>query len=50
MYFAGDPLNDIDRLLLEIPKADRPKLVVDFSPASTDTPRKGVFDIVLKRV
>lgn len=50
MYFAGDPLNDVDRLLLAIPEADRPKLVVAFTPAAADAPPKGVFDIVLKRV
>ena len=50
MYFAGDPLNDVDRLLLAIPEAERPKLVVDFTAATADAPRKGVFDIVLKRV
>ena len=50
MYFAGDPLNDVDRLLLAIPEADRPKLVVAFTPATAGAPAKGVFDIVLKRV
>ena len=49
MYFAGDPLNDVDRLLLAIPEADRPQLVVAFSAASEDAPRAGAFDIVLKR-
>lgn len=49
MYFAGDPLNDVDRLLLAIPEADRPQLVVAFSTATEGAPRAGVFDIVLKR-
>jgi protocatechuate 3,4-dioxygenase, beta subunit len=49
MYFAGDPLNDVDRLLLAIPEAERPQLVVAFSAATEGTPRAGVFDIVLKR-
>lgn len=50
MYFAGEPLNDADRLLRGIPEADRPKLVVAFTTATTGAPPKGVFDIVLKRV
>jgi hypothetical protein len=50
MYFAGDPLNDVDRLLLAIPEGERPKLVVAFSAATKGAPPTGVFDIVLKRV
>lgn len=49
MYFAGEPLNDVDRLLLAIPEAERPQLVVAFSTAMEGAPRAGVFDIVLKR-
>lgn len=50
MYFAGDALNDVDRLLQAIPEADRPKLVVDFATTETDVLPTGVFDIVLMRV
>ena len=50
MYFAGEPLNDVDRLLLDIREADRPQLVVAFSAATAGAPPSGVFDIVLKRV
>ena len=50
MYFAGDPLNDVDRLLLALPEADRPKLVVPFATTTPGAPPSGVFDIVLKRV
>lgn len=47
MYFAGNPLNDVDRLLQELPADQRDRLVVDFS---TDAPPQGRFDIVLQRV
>lgn len=50
MYFAGEPLNEVDRLLQGVPEADRPKLVVAFAAATTGAPPKGVFDMVLKRV
>lgn len=48
MYWDGDPLNDKDLLLQEVPEADRAKLMVAFDD-SGDLPR-GVFDIVLARV
>ena len=48
MYFAGDALKDIDRLLLAVPKADRPKLVVAFT-AGADGGKAGTFEIVLQR-
>jgi protocatechuate 3,4-dioxygenase, beta subunit len=52
MYFAGHPLNDADRLLLEVPEDERGRLIVEFSGRSADpeTPPHGHFDIVLRRV
>ena len=49
MYFAGDPLNDVDRLLQSVPEDQRGKLVVDFQPEADDAPT-GVFDLLLGRV
>ena len=49
MYFAGEPLNDIDRLLQKVPAAERGSLVVTFADAADGTPRRGTFDIVLKK-
>ncbi|MCY7354303.1 MAG: protocatechuate 3,4-dioxygenase [Lysobacter sp.] len=48
MYFAGDALNDIDRLLLAVPEADRPKLVVAFTDG-VEGAKAGTFEIVLRR-
>jgi protocatechuate 3,4-dioxygenase beta subunit len=48
MYFAGDPLNAIDRLLLSVPEAERASLVVDFVAADGGE-RTGRFDLVLRR-
>lgn len=48
MYFAGDRLNDIDRLLQMVPENERGKLVVAFS--ERDGVMAGVFDITLKKV
>ena len=50
MYFAGDPLNDVDRLLQSVPEAERAMLVVDFGASADGGANKGVFDIVLNRV
>ncbi|MBY6204570.1 dioxygenase family protein [Halomonas denitrificans] len=49
MYFAGDPLNDVDRLLQSVPEAQRGMLVVDFRPRDADAPT-GRFDLVLASV
>jgi protocatechuate 3,4-dioxygenase beta subunit len=49
MYFAGHPLNDVDRLLLSVPEGQRAKLLVDFA-AGDDGLRKGRFDLELRRV
>ncbi len=50
MYFAGDPLNDVDRLLQSVPEPERAMLVVDFSASAEAGANQGVFDIVLNRV
>jgi protocatechuate 3,4-dioxygenase, beta subunit len=50
MYFAGDPLNDADRLLLEVPADQRGRLLVAFSAGDADRPPQGRFDLVLQAV
>lgn len=47
MYFAGEPLNDVDRLLQEVPEAERAALVVKFEPVD-DVPQ-GNFEVVLAK-
>lgn len=49
MYFAGDPLNDLDRLLLSVPEDQRGSLVVDFQPRAGDAPH-GRFDLTIEAV
>jgi protocatechuate 3,4-dioxygenase beta subunit len=52
MYFAGEALNEVDRLLLAVPEAERAQLVVTFAAADAadESPaRKGVFDITLRK-
>lgn len=53
MYFAGQPLNEKDYLLLELPKPERRKLVVNFIDVAdsleTDV-KQGHFNICLRRV
>lgn len=52
MYFAGDALNEVDRLLLAVPGTERAQLVVTFAAADAadDSPvRNGTFDITLRR-
>lgn len=49
MYFAGDPLNDVDRLLQSVPEDQRAMLVVPFSADGESTPT-GRFDVVLGAV
>jgi protocatechuate 3,4-dioxygenase beta subunit len=48
MYFAGESLNDTDRLLRDVPEDRRGLLVVDFEEA--DGVPKGQFPIVLAKV
>jgi len=50
MYFAGDPLNDLDRLLQSVPESERAMLVVDFRAGEPPGTRHGAFDIVMRRV
>lgn len=49
MYFAGEALNDIDRLLQRVPEAERAGLVVAFAARGDDAPPLGHFEIVLRR-
>jgi len=49
MYFAGDPLNDVDRLLQSVPEGERGMLVVDFKPSSEPSVAQGRFDLVLRK-
>lgn len=51
MYFAGEPLNDTDRLLQALPENDRRRLVVAFDdgPDPHDAAH-GRFDIVLRGI
>ncbi len=48
MYFAGEELNDTDRLLLGVAEEDRNRLVVDFQ--EVDGTPHGDFPIVLAKV
>lgn len=50
MYFAGDPLNDVDRLLQSVPESERSMLVVDFRPSSGHDAKHGEFNLVMRRV
>lgn len=48
MYFAGEPLNEGDRLLQDVPAAERGRLVVDFQ--DNGGRMQGHFPIVMARV
>jgi protocatechuate 3,4-dioxygenase, beta subunit len=50
MYFAGEPLNETDRLLQAVPEPARTMLLVEFGSSAADGARQGRFDIVLRRV
>jgi len=50
MYFAGDPLNDLDRLLQSVPEAERGMLVVDFAAGEKSGVSAGRFDLVMAQV
>lgn len=50
MYFAGDPLNDVDRLLQSVPESERSLLVVDFKAAPEHDAKYGEFNLVMRRV
>lgn len=53
MYFAGNPLNDQDAILEQLPAAERARVVIPFSPAPVGMEPGaliGEFDITLARV
>jgi len=50
MYFAGEALNDTDRLLQSLSQAQRDMLVVAFHSEDGHDHRAGLFDIVLARI
>ncbi|MGZ3688819.1 MAG: dioxygenase family protein [Bdellovibrionota bacterium] len=53
MYFKGNPLNDVDLILLDIPVAERPSVIVEFTPAPAGLEPGslvGEFDITLASV
>ena len=53
MYFKGDPLNDKDLILLDIPAVERERVIVDFRPSSAELEPgslTGNFDINLLSV
>ena len=51
MYFGGQKLNDVDRLLLAVPEAERGSLVVGFKSGVNDSlgVPKGEFTLVLRK-
>ena len=51
MYFAGDPLNESDRLLQQHSPKEQAMLVVDFAPATGQPDvQAGRFELVIRRV
>jgi len=52
MYFGGHKLNDVDRLLLSVPEAQRGSLVVAFNKIAGEASGipKGQFNLVLRKV
>lgn len=53
MYFAGNELNEKDRILLELPEEDRPKVVVEFADDdSSEDPgvKRGYFEVEMCRI
>jgi protocatechuate 3,4-dioxygenase, beta subunit len=47
MWFPGEALNAQDRLLLNLPAADRPRVMAKLAPGTQDGATIAVFDIVL---
>ncbi|MEO6227598.1 MAG: hypothetical protein ABIO61_07050 [Thermomonas sp.] len=47
MYFDGEPLNTIDKILLDVPEADRAQLIVVLGAADAARVREGRFDLVM---
>jgi protocatechuate 3,4-dioxygenase, beta subunit len=53
MYFAGEPLNEHDRIREALDAEDRERVTVALQPAGTDAEaesRLGLFDIILRQV
>jgi len=50
MYFDGNALNALDKLLLEVPAAERGELMLALGTADAQGVRAGRFDLVMKRV
>jgi protocatechuate 3,4-dioxygenase beta subunit len=50
MYFAGESLNDADRLLQELSVDERRRVVVEFAVTAAEGPPRGQFDLVLRGV
>lgn len=53
MYFKGEPLNDLDLIILDLPAPERDSVIVDFQPSPAGFEPKsltGSFEITLKPV
>lgn len=50
MYFPGDPLNDVDRLLGAVPEEDRARVIASLEPAAGAAPTTYRFEVALKTV
>lgn len=50
MYFHDQPLNGIDKLLLDVPEADRAQLIVVLGAADAARVRAGRFNLVMAKV
>lgn len=51
MYFKNDPLNELDKILINVPARLRPEVIVDFQPNPADpTSTVGQFNISIERV
>ena len=50
MYFHGEPLNGIDKLLLDVPEADRAQLIAVLGAADAVGVRAGRFNLVMAKV
>jgi protocatechuate 3,4-dioxygenase beta subunit len=50
MYFAGDPLNQKDRILLSLPPEERARVIVPFLPSGEPRVLVGSFKITMRRV
>ena len=51
MYFKGDPLNETDKILVNVPRHLRGEVIVDFQPTVNEpTTKTGVFNITILKV